>query len=133
MPIKIKNDGSFAVLINQLTICDFGQDLIPCSQPIDIDDHLIKNVKNPVNKFDAVKKAYADCIKYKTFTSNITNTVMTDHTLITFPAAKAFASAKKKYVRCGLNGWQMSGLRHQVQCLQLRGLTFTNFPEDRPL
>ena len=27
----------------------------------------------------------------------------------------------------------MSGLQHQVQCSLLRGLTFTNFPEVRPL
>ena len=47
---------------------------------------------SPVNKLEAVNKAYADCIKYKTATGNIPNTVMTDHTLFTFPAAKAFAS-----------------------------------------
>ena len=28
-----------------------------------MDQHSIKNVKNPVNKFDAVNKAYADRIK----------------------------------------------------------------------
>ena len=50
--------------------------------------------KIPVNKFDAVNKAYADRIKYKTAICNIPNTVMTDHTLFTFPAAKAFASGK---------------------------------------
>ena len=50
--------------------------------------HLIKNVKSPVNKFDAVNKAYADRIKYKTAIGNIHNTVMTDHTLFTFPTAK---------------------------------------------
>ena len=54
----------------------------------------IKNVKNPVNKLDAVNKAYADRIKYKTATGIITNIVMTDHTPFTFPAAKAFASGK---------------------------------------
>ena len=51
---------------------------------------------SPVNKFDAVSKAYADRIKYRTATDNIPNTVMTDHTLFTFPAAKAFASGKIK-------------------------------------
>ena len=65
-----------------------------CSQPIDMNLHLIKNVKRPVNRFDAVNKAYADRIKYKTAIGNISNTVMTDHTLFTFPAAKAFASGK---------------------------------------
>ena len=59
-------------------MCVFGQDLISCSQPIEMEDHLIKNVKNPVNKFDAVNKAYVDRIKYKTATGNIHNTVMTD-------------------------------------------------------
>ena len=41
-PIKIKTDG----LINQLPICDFGQDVILCRQPIDMNLHLIKNVKS---------------------------------------------------------------------------------------
>ena len=61
-----------------------------------MDQHSIKNVRSPVNKFDAVHKAYADHIKYKTATGNIPNTVMTDHTLFTFPAAKAFARGKIK-------------------------------------
>ena len=116
VPVKIKTNASLAILINQLPICDFSQDSISCSQPIDMDDHLIKNVKNPVNKFDAVNKAYADRMKYKTTTGIIPNIAMTDHILFTFPAAKAFASGKIKYVKCGLNGWQMSGLQHQVQC-----------------
>ena len=51
---------------------------------------------SPVNTFDAVKKAYADRIKYKTATGNIPNTVMTVHILFTFPAVKAFASGKIK-------------------------------------
>ena len=94
VPIKIKSDGGFANLINQLPICDFGQDVIFCSQPIDVDLHLIRNVKNPVNKLAAVNKASADRIKYKTATGNISNTVRRDHILFLFPAAKAFASAK---------------------------------------
>ena len=52
------------------------------------------SVKSPVNKFDAVNTAYADSINYKTATDNIPNTVMTDQTFFTFPAAKAFASLK---------------------------------------
>ena len=84
----------FAILINQRPICDFSQDVILCSQPIDMDLHLIKNVKSPVNKFDAVNKAYADRIKYKTTTGIIPNIAQTDHILFTFPAAKAFASGK---------------------------------------
>ena len=61
-----------------------------------MDQHSIKNVKSPVDRLDAVNKAYADRIKYKTATFNIPNTVMTDHTLFTFPTAKAFASEKIK-------------------------------------
>ena len=61
-----------------------------------MDQHSIKNVKNPIDRFDAVNKAYADRIKYKTATGNIPNTVLTDHTLFAFPAAKAFASGKIK-------------------------------------
>ena len=59
-----------------------------------MDQHSIKNVKDSVNKLDAVNKAYADRIKYKTATGNIPNTVRTDHTLFTFPAAKAYARGK---------------------------------------
>ena len=86
-----------------------SRDEILYCRPIDMDHHSIKNVKNPVDRLDAVNKAYADRIKYKTVTGNVTNTVMTDHILFTFPAAKAFAMEKIKYVRCGLNGWQTSG------------------------
>ena len=78
-----------------------------------MDLHLIRNVKSPVNKLDSVNKAYVDRIKYKTTTGIIPNIAMTDHILLTFPAAKAFASGK--IIIWGLNGWQMSGLRHQIQ------------------
>ena len=81
-------------MIDQLPICDFGQDGILCSQPIDMNLHIINNAKSPVNRFDEVNKAYADRIKYKRAVGNIPNTVMTDHTLFTFPAAKAFASGR---------------------------------------
>ena len=40
--------------------------------------HLSKNVMNPVNKFDAVNKAYVDRIKYKTATDNVPNIAMRD-------------------------------------------------------
>ena len=92
--IKIKTDGGFGILINQLPICDFGQDVILCSQPIGMNLHLIKNVKSPVNKLDAANKAYVDRIKYKIATGNIPSTVMTDHTLFTFPVTKAFPNGK---------------------------------------
>ena len=96
VPVKIKTDGGLAIMINQLPIYDFSQDVILCSQPIDMDQHSIKNVMSWVNKFDAVNKDYADHIKYKTATGIIPNTVMTDHTLFTFSSAKAFASGKIK-------------------------------------
>ena len=51
----------------------------------------IKNVKNPVDRSDAVNKAYANRIKYKTASGNIPNTVLTDYILFTFPIAKPFA------------------------------------------
>ena len=52
--VKITSDGGFAILINQLPICDLGQDIISRSQPIEMNLHLIRIVKNPVIKFDAV-------------------------------------------------------------------------------
>ena len=61
-----------------------------------MDQHSIKNVKNPADRLDAINNAYDDRIKYKIATGNIPITVMTDHILVTFPAAKAFASGKKK-------------------------------------
>ena len=94
VPINIKTDGGFIILINQLPLCDFGHDVILCSQHIDMNLHLIKNVKSPVNKLDAVNKAYADRIKHKTAISNIPNTVMTDHTLFTFPLCESFCQSK---------------------------------------
>ena len=96
VPIKIKTDVGFSILIDELPICVFGRDEILCSRPIDRDQHSIKNVKNPADRLDAVNKAYADRIKYKTVTGNIPNTVMTDHILFTFPATKSFASGKIK-------------------------------------
>ena len=78
-------------MINQLPVCEFGQDVLLCSQPIDMDLHLIKKVKSPVNRLDEVSKTYVDRIKYKTATGIIRNTVITDHTLFTFANAKAFA------------------------------------------
>ena len=96
VPIKIKTDVGFAILIDALPIYVFGRDEILCSQPIDMDQHSIKNVKNRIHRLDAVNKAYADRIKYKTASGNIPNTVLRDHILFTFPTGKAFASGKKK-------------------------------------
>ena len=96
VPIKIKTDVGCAILIKELSVCVFGKDEILCSQSIDMDQHSIKNVKNPIARLDAVNKAYADRIKYKTASGNIPNTVLTDHELFTFPTGKAFASGKIK-------------------------------------
>ena len=46
VPIKIKTDVGFAILIDELPIGVFGRDEIFCSRPIDMDQHSIKNVKN---------------------------------------------------------------------------------------
>ena len=94
--VKIKTDIGFAIFIDELPICVFGRDEMLCSRPIDMDQHSIKNVKKPTDRLDVVNKAYADYAKYKTATGNIPNTVMTDHTLFTFPPGKAFASGKIK-------------------------------------
>ena len=68
----------------------FSQDEILYSQPIDMELNSIKNVKNPVDRLDAVSKAYADRIKYKTASDNISNTVLPDHILYPLPIAKPF-------------------------------------------
>ena len=95
VPVKI-TDAGFSILIDELPICVFGRDEILCSRPIDMDQHSIKNVKNPTDRLDAVNKAYADHIKYKTATGNIPNTVMTDHTIFTFPPCESFCQWKDK-------------------------------------
>ena len=51
-------------------------------------------MKNPIDRLDAVNKAYADRIKYKIASGNIPHTVLSDHILFTFPTGKAFASGK---------------------------------------
>ena len=133
VPVKIKTDGGFLILINQQPICDFGRDVILRSQPIDMDLHSIKNVRSSFNKYDAVNKAYVDRIKYETATGTILNTVATDHTLFTLPTAKAFASGKiiicEMWVERLADEWIVTS----SPCSQLRGLDFTSFPEVRPL
>ena len=105
VPIKITTDVGFAILIDEIPVCVFGREEILCSQPIDMDQHSIKNVKNPIDRLDAVNKAYADLIKYKTASGNIPNTVLRDHILFTFPTGKAYASAKIKICEMWVNGW----------------------------
>ena len=94
LTVKIKTDVDFAILINELPICVFCRDEIFCSRLIDMDQHSIKNVKNPIDRLDAVNKAHVDRVKYKSFTGINPNTVLTDHTLVTFPDAKGFLSNK---------------------------------------
>ena len=109
LPVKLQTIAGFVILFGQNPICDFSGDLILCSQPIGMDQHLIKNVKSPVNKFDAVNNAYVDRIKYKTATGTIPNTVRTDHTLFTFPAPKSVLNGG--IIICGMwverltDGW----------------------------
>ena len=52
--IKIKTDVGFAILIDELPMCVFGGHEILCSRLIDMDQHSIKNVKNPADRLDAV-------------------------------------------------------------------------------
>ena len=84
-------------LIKELPVCVFGQDeiyyAVNPSIWISIQSRI---VTNPIDRLDAVNKAYADRIKYKTASGNIRNTVLTDHILFTFPTGKAFASGKIK-------------------------------------
>ena len=61
-------------MIDELPICVFHRDDILCCRPIN--------------------KAYVDRVKYKSFTGIIPNTVLTGHTLVTFPDAKGFLSKK---------------------------------------
>ena len=72
-----------------------------------MDPHSIKNVKNPIDRLDAVNKAYAVRIKYKTASGNIPNTVLTDHILFTFSAAKASGKIKicEKWVERLADEW----------------------------
>ena len=71
VPFKIKTDVGFAILIKELPVCVFGQDEILCNQSIDMVQHSIKNVKNLIDRLDAVNKTYADRIKYKTASGNL--------------------------------------------------------------
>ena len=105
VPIKITTDVGFAILIKELPVCVFGRDEILCSRPIDMDQHSIKNVKNPIDRLDAVNKAYADRIKYKTASGNIPNTGLTDHIFFKFPTGKTFASGKIKICEMWVEWW----------------------------
>ena len=43
VPIKIKTDGGFSILIDEIPICVFNRDEIVCCRLIDMDQHSIKN------------------------------------------------------------------------------------------
>ena len=98
-----------------------------------MDQHSIKNVKNPVERLDAVNEAYANHIIYKTATGNIPNTVMTDHTLFTFPAAKAFASEKIKICEMWVELLTDEWIATSSPMFATAWSDFTSFPEVRPL
>ena len=132
MPVKIKTDVGFDILIKELPVCVFGQDEILCSQPIDMDQHSINNVKNPIDRLDAVNKAYADRMKYKTATGNIPNTVLTGHILFTFPSAKAFASGKIKICEMLFERLADEWIATSTPMSQLFGLAVTSSQEVRP-
>ena len=54
VPVKIKTDVCFSILIKELPVCIIGQDEIVCSQFIDMDQHSIKNVMNPIDYISGV-------------------------------------------------------------------------------
>ena len=72
VPIKIKADVGFAILIKELPACVFGQDEILCNQLIDMDQHsmlsfmassldiLSSNLK--IDQFVNLKKYYSNTI-----------------------------------------------------------------------
>ena len=83
----------------------------------------------------AANKAYVYLIKYKTATGNIPNTVMTDHTLFSFPAANAFANGNIKIcemlVKRLAHEWIATS--SPMHCSQLSGQAFTRSQDVRPL
>ena len=105
VPVKLDTTGGFVISIRSHPICGFIQDLILCSQHIDMNQHSMKNVKSSVNKLNAVNKADADRIKYKSAAGTIPNTVRTDHTLFTFPTTNDINSGKITIREIWLNGW----------------------------
>ena len=96
-------------------------------------DHLIKNVKNPVTKFDAVNKAYDDRIKYNTTTGIIPNIAMTNHILFIFPAAKPHASGKIKICEMWVGRLADEWRATSRPMLATEWSGFQKFQEIRPL
>ena len=86
-------------------------------------------MKNPADRLDAVNKAYADRIQYKTATGNIPNTVMTDHTLFTFPLAKAFVSGKIKICEIWVERLADEWIATSSPMFAMSGLAFPSFQE----
>ena len=54
VPITMQTDVGFAILIDELPICVFDRVEKLCCRSIDMDQHSIKNVKNPANRLDAL-------------------------------------------------------------------------------
>ena len=90
-------------------------------------------MKNPVDRLDAVNKVYADRIQFKIATGNIPNTVMTDHTLFTFRAAKAFASGKINICEMWVERLADEWIATSSPMFTTEGLAFTSSQEVRPL
>ena len=132
-PVKLNTSEGFVIMINSHPICGFSQNLIQCSQPIDMNQHSIKNIKSTVNKLDAVNKAYVDRIKYKSVTATIHNTVRTDHTLFTFPATKDIIS--EKIIICEMWVERLVGelVSTSSQMFATDWLGFHRFQEAHPL
>ena len=89
-------------------------------------------MKNPIDRLDAVNKVYADRIKYKTASGNISNTVVTYHILFTFLTGKAYGSGKIKI--CEM--WVVRLADEWVATsspIFANGRTFTSFQEAHPL
>ena len=119
-------------MIKELHVCVFGQDEILCSQSIDMDQHSIKNVKSPIDKLDAVNKAYANRVKYKSASGNISNTVLTDQILFTFPTGKDFASGEITICEMWVERLADEWIATSSPSSQLSGLAFTSSQEVRP-
>ena len=97
-----------------------------------MDQHSIENVKNPIDRLDAVNEAYADHIKNKTASGNIPNSVLKDHVRFTFPTGNTFASEKIKicemWVELLVDEWVATS-----SPIFANGRTFTSFQEAHPL
>ena len=95
--------------------------------------YLMKNVKSQFNISDAVNKAYNDRVKCKRATGNILNTVMTDHTLFTFPTVNAFVSGKIIICEMWVERFADEWIATSISMFATEWLRFHSFQEVRPL